>query len=180
MVSIPLEHAGHHCPRRIMRVKMPRCFLRPPIYNRTRTAPACRTISTDSRRGVGRVRARYCAPRPTRAHRAVPGKNSGRRKQVQMRPLFGSCPDNSTATNRLPAFALPAPDPCLFRCRCNVLSVTPSSPFPPATAASPAPKRRRVAFPSRCVIIVAHGSACAPPSSTPHRGALATLAACRA
>jgi TniQ len=58
---------------------------------------------------------------------------------------------------------LPAPDPCLFRCRCNVLSATPSSPFPPATAASPAPKRRRVAFPSRCVIIVAHGSACAPP-----------------
>jgi CheY-like chemotaxis protein len=39
--------------------------------------------------------------------------------------LFGSCSDNSTATNRLPAFALPTPEPCLFRCRCNVLSAIP-------------------------------------------------------
>ena len=41
------------------------------FYDRTRTAPSCRTVSTDSRRGVSRVRARHSAPRPTRAHHRV-------------------------------------------------------------------------------------------------------------
>ena len=49
LFRFPLEHAGQHCPRRMMRVKCRR-FFATAILCRPRTTSACRTISTDSER----------------------------------------------------------------------------------------------------------------------------------